>query len=83
MHIIIDATTTQDQLAYAGPGQYTKNIIKSLISRYPNVKYSILLFNDKESTLDNELPKYTNATVERIGQFRLNDYKNDITYTRQ
>lgn len=83
MHIIIDATTTQDQMAYAGPGQYTKNIIKSLISRYPNVKYSILLFNDKESTLDNELPKYTNATVERIGQFRLNDYKNDITYTRQ
>ena len=26
MHIIIDTTTTQDQFAFAGVGQYTKNI---------------------------------------------------------
>ncbi|MHC1716399.1 MAG: glycosyltransferase family 4 protein [Candidatus Dojkabacteria bacterium] len=80
MHIIIDATTTQDQLAYAGPGQYTKNIILALVKGYPSTQYSILLFNDKESTLDKEISQYKNAQVIRVGKYRLNDYKNDIWY---
>jgi glycosyltransferase involved in cell wall biosynthesis len=83
MHIIIDGTTTQDQMAYAGPGQYAKNIILSLAKEFPNTQYSVLLFEEKESTLDTEISKYKNVTIERVGQFRLNDYKNDITYIRQ
>lgn len=83
MHIIIDATTTQDQLAYSGPGRYVKNIILFLVKGYPNTKYDILLFDDKESTLDSEISKYQNAEIVRIGKYRLNDYKNDITYLTQ
>ena len=83
MHIIIDATTTQDQMAYAGPGRYTRNIILSLVKEYPDTKYSILLFNDKQSTLDDEISKYPNAEIIRIGKYKVNDYKNDITYLKQ
>ena len=83
MHIIIDATTTQDQMAYAGPGRYTRNIILSLVKEYPNTKYSILLFENKESTLDTEISKYPNAEIIRIGEYKDNDYKNDITYLTQ
>ncbi|HNR53184.1 MAG TPA: glycosyltransferase family 1 protein [Candidatus Dojkabacteria bacterium] len=83
MHIIIDATTTQDQMAYAGPGRYTRNIILSLVKEYPDTKYSILLFEDKESTLDTEISKYPNAQIIRIGKYKDNDYKNDITYLTQ
>lgn len=83
MHIIIDATTTQDQMAYAGPGRYTRNIIISLVKDYPETKYSILLFDNKESTLDNEIEKYTNAEIIKIGKYRINDYKNDIYYLFQ
>ena len=83
MHTIIDATTTQDQMAYAGPGRYTRNIILSLVKEYPNTKYSILLFENKESTLDTEISKYPNAEIIRIGEYKDNDYKNDITYLTQ
>ena len=83
MHIIIDATTTQDQMSYAGPGRYTRNIILSLAKEYPDTKYSILLFNDKQSTLDDEISKYPNAEIIRIGKYKVNDYKNDITYLKQ
>ena len=83
MHIIIDATTTQDQLAYAGIGQYTKSIILALAKTYPDTQYSILLFNDKVSTIEPEIYKYKNVKIERIGKYRLNDYKNDIFYFTQ
>jgi len=83
MHVIIDGTTTQDQLAFAGVGQYTKSIILALAKYYPNTQYSILLFDDKQSTLEPEINKYKNVSIERIGQFRLNDYKNDIWYFTQ
>ncbi|KKP66000.1 MAG: hypothetical protein UR64_C0014G0001, partial [Candidatus Nomurabacteria bacterium GW2011_GWE1_35_16] len=64
MHIIIDATTTQDQLAYAGIGQYTKSIILALAKTYPDTQYSILLFNDKVSTIEPEIYKYKNVKIE-------------------
>jgi len=80
MHIIIDATTTQDQLSYAGVGQYTKNIILSLVKGYPNTKFSILLFNNKESTLDNQIENLSNVEIVDIGKYKINDYKNDIWY---
>lgn len=79
MHIIIDGTTTQDQLAYAGPGQYAKNIILHLVKLFPDTKYSILLFNNKESTLG-KIQKYENVEIIDIGKYRINDYKNDIWY---
>ena len=80
MHIIIDATTTQDQLAYAGVGQYTKNIILSLVKGYPNTKFSLLLFNNHESTLDGQIENLSNVQIVDIGKYRINDYKNDIWY---
>ena len=83
MHIIIDGTTTQDQMAYAGPGRYTRNIILSLVKEYPDTKYVILLFENKESTLDTEISKYPNAEILRIGEYKDNDYKNDTTYLTQ
>jgi len=80
MHIIIDATTTQDQLAYAGPGQYTKNIILSLVKGYPNTNFSLLLFNNHESTLDGQIENLKNVEIVDIGKYKTNDYKNDIWY---
>lgn len=83
MHIIIDGTTTQDQLAYAGIGQYTKSVIIALVKTFPNTEYSILLFDEKISTLEPEIEKYKNVKIERVGEYRLNDYKNDIYYSKQ
>lgn len=80
MHIIIDATTTQDQLSYAGIGQYTKNIILHLIKLYPNTNFSLLLFNNKESTLDGQIDNLKNVEIVDIGKYKVNDYKNDIWY---
>lgn len=80
MHIIIDATTTQDQLAYAGVGQYTKNIIHSLVKGYPDTNFSLLLYNNKESTLEKDIEKQPNVEIVDIGKYKVNDYKNDIWY---
>lgn len=82
MHIIVDGTTTQDQFAYAGVGQYTKNIISSLVRLYPDTKFSILLFNNKESTLGESINKFSNVEIVDIGVYRVSDYKNDIWYAR-
>lgn len=82
MHIIVDGTTTQDQFAYAGVGQYTKNIILSLVRLYPDTKFSILLFNNKESTLGESINKFSNVEIVDIGVYRVSDYKNDIWYAR-
>lgn len=84
MHIIIDGTTTQDELAYHGVGQYTKNIILSLVKNYRKTEFSILLFNDKKSTLDDILDESgKNYKIERIGEYRSNNFLNDLWYIRQ
>lgn len=80
MHIIIDATTTQDQFTYAGIGQYTKNIILSLLKNNATVEFSILRFKNKISTLDKDICRYKNAQLVDIGEYKINDYKNDIWY---
>ena len=80
MHIIIDGTTTQDQLAYAGIGQYTKNVVCSLFKLYPDISFSILLFADKPSTLCDEIYKYKNVKIVNIGKYHISDFKNDIWY---
>lgn len=80
MHVIIDATTTQDQFAYAGIGQYTKNIIIFLAKLYPKTKYSLLMFENKESILDGHIEKFKNIEIVLVGKYRVNDYKNDIWY---
>ncbi|NLD25542.1 glycosyltransferase family 4 protein [Candidatus Dojkabacteria bacterium] len=83
MHIIIDTTTTQDQFAFAGVGQYTKNITLSLLGNYPNTQFSILRFKNKISTLDKDICKYKNVQQVDIGEYQVNGYKNDITYYSQ
>lgn len=80
MHVIIDGTITQDQMAYAGPGQYAKNIVLHLIKEFPSTKYSLLLFDGKESTVDEGIKDCENVEIVRIGDFKINDYKNDIWY---
>lgn len=83
MHIIIDATTTQDQLAFAGIGQYTKNIIFSLLKNNPDTQFSILRFKGKISTLDKDICRYENAQLVDIGDYKISDYRNDIWYYKQ
>jgi glycosyltransferase involved in cell wall biosynthesis len=80
MHIIIDATTTQDQLAYAGIGQYTKNVVCSLIEQYPTTQFSVLLFADKPTTLCDTIYKHKNVKIVNLGKYEINDFKNDIWY---
>jgi len=80
MHLIIDATTTQDQLAYAGIGQYTKNIITSLVEQYPNIEFSLLLFADRKCTLCDLIHKHKNVKMVNLGKYQINDFKNDIWY---
>ena len=62
MHLIIDCTTTQNQLKNHGIGQYTKNIVKGILGK------GILMlhyYSLRESTLDPYKKKKVN--VERIG----------------
>jgi len=82
MHIIIDCTTTQNQLKHHGIGVYTKNIIKNIL-RNKNIKFSLLLFNE-DSTLDQILEdRDNNVEVVRIGKLRQSDYKNYFWYLVQ
>lgn len=76
MHIIIDCTTTQNQLNYHGIGKYTKHIVKGLIES--NIDLTLLMFNGP-STID-EYIKSSNVEVYRLGELKLSDYKNIITY---
>ena len=72
--IIIDGTTTQDQLKNSGIGKYTKNIIRNIVKiAPPSLKISILLF-DGPSTLDTADLK--NTQIIRCGKLRLNNYLN-------
>jgi len=83
MHVIIDATTTQDEKAYHGIGQYTKNICKHLAVNFPEDKFTFLLFNAK-STLDEFLDADSkNVSVLRIGHLRKNNYLNFLWYLTQ
>lgn len=50
MHLIIDCTTTQNQLKNSGIGQYTKHIVSRIINR-KDIDITLLLFNG-ESTID-------------------------------
>lgn len=77
MHIIIDCTTVQNQLRYAGIGKYTKHIVKGLIEEY-DCDITLLLFNG-ESGVDEYL-KIRDIEVVRIGDVKLSDYKNILTY---
>jgi glycosyltransferase involved in cell wall biosynthesis len=80
MHLIIDATTTQDQLAYAGIGQYTKNIVCTLIEQHPDIDFSILLFADRATTLCDIIYKHKNVKIVNLGKYQINDFKNDLWY---
>ncbi len=80
MHLIIDTTTTQDQFAFAGIGQYCKNVTIQLINQYPQIKFSLLLFADRSSTLGDEIYKHKNVKVVNLGKYQVNDFKNDLYY---
>lgn len=77
MHLIIDCTTTQNQLRYSGIGKYTKHLVRELIQNY-DMDITLLMF-DGESTIDPYLLK-RDIKIERLGQVRLSDYKNILTY---
>lgn len=78
MHLIIDCTTTQNQLKNHGIGQYTKNIVKGILEK-EDIDITLLLFNG-ESTLDTYLRK-KKVQIYRLGEIKPSDYKNVITYT--
>jgi len=82
MHLIIDCTTTQNQLKHHGIGVYTRNLVKNILE-YEDIRISLLLF-DGESTLDSVLRKKTdNIEIIRIGKLRKSDYKNYLWYLTQ
>lgn len=76
MHIIVDCTTTQNQLNFHGIGKYTKHVVKGLIEN--GIDLTLLMF-DGPSTID-EYIKSSNVEVYRLGELRVSDYKNIITY---
>ncbi len=79
MHLIVDCTTTQNQLKYNGVGQYTLNILKRLF-KSSDFDITLLLF-EKESTLDPYIKKLPeNIKVERIGGYKVSNYLNPIWY---
>jgi len=77
MHLIIDCTTTQNQLKYNGVGQYTKHIVSRILEK-KDIELTLLMFNG-ESTLDPYL-KGKNVHIHRLGNVRVSDYKNIFTY---
>jgi glycosyltransferase involved in cell wall biosynthesis len=82
MHLIIDCTTTQNQFKHHGIGVYTKNVVKNII-RYPETKFSLLLF-DAPSTLDGVLEnKPSNVEIVRIGKLRESNYLNILWFYTQ
>ena len=82
MHIIIDCTTTQNQLKHHGIGVYTKNLVSNIINN-PQTKFSLLLFN-APSTLDKELKnKPPNVEIVGIGKLRTSNYLNIVWYYTQ
>ncbi len=83
MHVIIDGTTTQDEMAFHGIGQYTKNIVLSLLKKYPNLEVTLLLFEKKDSTLDPFIQSFKNCKVARVGKYRSNDFLNNWWYFTQ
>lgn len=82
LQIIIDGTTTQDQMAFHGIGQYTKNILIEMFKLDPEIDFRILLF-DAPSTLDEFLPKFLNIKIERIGALRQNNFLNFRWWKKQ
>jgi len=83
MHIIIDATTTQDEMQSNGIGVYTRHIIRFLIKGFPKSHFTLLLF-DGESKLDPYLdPKPANVSIERIGPKRSNNFLNRLWFKKQ
>jgi glycosyltransferase involved in cell wall biosynthesis len=79
MHIIIDCTTTQNQLKHHGIGVYTKNLVTNIIN-HPETKFSLLLF-DASSTLEKVLKdKLSNVEIVRIGKLRQSNYLNILWF---
>jgi len=82
MHIIIDCTTTQNQMSHHGVGVYTENLVKNIIKN-KDIKISLLLFNGK-SKIDPILEKKgSNVEVVRIGKVRKSDFLNYLWYLTQ
>ncbi len=77
MHLIIDCTTTQNQLKYSGIGKYTKHLVRELIQNY-DMDITLLMFNGP-SGIDEYL-KVRDIQIERLGNTKLSDYKNVFTY---
>ena len=79
MHIIIDCTTTQNQLDFHGIGKYTKHIVKGLINKGIDIT---LLMYEGSSTID-EYIKKDNVEIYRLGPIVKSDYRNIIRYHTQ
>ncbi len=87
MNIIIDCTTTQDQLKNSGIGNYTKNVVAEMSKQAQDrkdVRSLYLLLFDGKSTLDRyKLDQYDKVKIVRCGKPRLSNYLNQYWYHRQ
>ena len=77
MHLIIDCTTTQNQLNFHGIGKYTKHIVKGLINK-GDIDITLLMY-DGPSTID-EYIKRGNVEIYRLGPAHKSDYMNIVRY---
>lgn len=80
MHIIIDCTSTQNQLNFHGVGKYTKHIVKGLIEK-KDIDFTLLMY-EGPSTID-EYIKKDNVKIYRLGPIVKSDYRNIIRYHTQ
>lgn len=82
MNLIIDCTTTQDQLKHHGVGHYTLKLVETMVKNNPDDQFFLLLF-DGDSTLKDATLTAKNVEVVRIGKFRVSGYKNWLWYKLQ
>jgi len=82
LKLIIDATTTQDQMAFHGVGQYTKNVLLKMFELDLKTDFRVLLFN-APSILDKFLSNFSNVKIERIGALRQNNFLNFFWWKRE
>jgi len=83
MHIVIDATTTQNEWKNNGIGVYTRNLLSNLIPLYPKTEFTFMMY-DGISTIDKLISKkFNNLNVVRIGEREIKSLLNPVWYFKQ
>jgi glycosyltransferase involved in cell wall biosynthesis len=82
MNLLIDCSTTQDQLSHHGIGHYTRELVTHMVAQFPQHHFCLLLF-DGATTLPVGVLGAKNVEVVSIGKLRYSTYKDWWAYKRQ